>query len=159
RRRLRGTAASRFAPTRTILRVETLEDRLAPASLNALIDNILATQNPSTFADFTSHVDSATVGTTLNGGGDLSVSGVDLHFLNVSGQPGAWTGNVTVSAKNGVLLDGLLNIPLVDGDDPDAYAVTGVVNLATGTAATLSFDGIDSSQIGIPSFLVVQFPD
>jgi Ca2+-binding RTX toxin-like protein len=163
RRRLRGAARSRPTLTRSILCVEALEDRLAPASLNAVIDGILAARyasDPQSFpATFNDHVASATVGSTLNGGHDLSITGVDLGFSNVTGQPGAWTGNVTVSATSGVLLDGLLNIPLVDGDDPDSYAVSGVVNLATGTAATLSFDGIDSSQIGIPSFLVVQFPD
>src|SRR5438105_2362338 len=132
RRRFRGAAASRRAPSRAVLRVESLEDRLAPAALNPLIDSILAARyasDPQSFpATFNSHIGSATVGATLQGGVDLSVSDVDLSFSNVTGEPGAWTGNVTVAAKSGVLLDGLLNIPLVDGDDPDSYAVTGVIN-------------------------------
>ena len=100
RRRLRRAAASRLAPIRTVLRVEALEDRRVLTSLNAAIDSILAAQQ-SFPATFTSHVNFATVGATLNGGVDLSLTDVDLSFSNVSGTPGAWTGNVTVAAKNG----------------------------------------------------------
>src|SRR5260221_7970930 len=99
RRRSRGAAASRPARTRTVLRMETLEDRLAPAGLNPLIDSILAARyasNPQSFpATFSSHINSATVGATLNGGGGLRVTDVDLSFFKVTGQPGARAGKVT----------------------------------------------------------------
>jgi hypothetical protein len=46
-----------------------------------------------------------------------------------------------------------------DGDDADAFAVAGVINLAPGTAATLNLDDIDAEEIGWPAFLDIRFTE
>src|SRR6185503_15980315 len=80
---------------------------------------------------------------------------------------GSWTGQVGVEAEKGVLFSGLLDINLVDdgqtgsddGDDPDSFAVVGMVNLAAGTSAELNMDDVDAEQLGFPAFLDFNFTD
>src|SRR5262245_9222908 len=154
------TRTIRNARSRGRLNLETLEDRVVPASLNTIINGILEARYISggTFpATFNQHIASATVGATLQGGSDLTVDDAELTFLGVTGSPGHWTGEVKLEATGGVLLDGLMNIQVEDEDDHGDSAVTGIINLAEGTATSLNFDDIDAEQIGVPSFLDVQF--
>jgi hypothetical protein len=154
------------------LRLEQLEDRFAPASLNDAINGLLGSFNTSspptgpaaTFSSSAGQIPTVTtVGRTLNGGVDLQLENVTLTFSGLHYAAGSWTGQVGVEAENGVLFAGLLDIPVVDdgtdiskGNDPDLFGVVGTINLAQNNSDSyLKLDPINASTIGVPKFFDV----
>ena len=163
--------------------VEYLEDRTLLTSLNSVIDAVLdANDEPGGLFDpaggpttqehvFTSAdvpaLASVNVGADAGGQADLGLSQVTLTFgagLHFSGD--SWSGSVGVEATSGNLYPGLLDIAISDdgndpeeGHDADAFAVAGTIDLATGTAATLSLDDLDATDIGLPGFLDIAITD
>ena len=160
------TRTIRNAPRRFRLTLDTLEDRLVPASLNSTIDSILAehfTSNPPS-GQVQFDVAEATVGTTVGGGtADLELTNVSLTFSNVDFASGKWAGNVAVTAQAGVLFPGLLDIPVEDdgtdtGNDADLFGVVGEINLSVGNSTSqLKLDNLDAETLGWPQFLDISF--
>ena len=162
-----SVAAPRRRPSRNTnarrLFLEHLEDRALLAGLNSVIDELLAGFAPGVPPDPTEEFTYAdvTVGTTAVGGGtaDLELENVTLTFPDLAyDAAGNWTGNVVVKAEAGVLFPGLVDIAVEAGDDGDEFAVVGSINLSAGDDTShLALDDIDAEQIGVPSFLDVQF--
>lgn len=144
------------------------------ARLNAVIDALLNgfdTDSPPTGADATltssagQIPNNITVGTTLGGGVDLEIIDATLQFSALAFDTGttSWTGQVGVEATNATLFKGLLDIAVTDdGDDPDLFAVAGVIDVAPGVPGTedyLNLDDLDVEELGWPVFLDVGITD
>ena len=155
------------------VRLEPLEQRvLLSADLNVVIDGFLDTLNPAVpqpaaiTMDYVADDGVITIGNSVGGvGADLALEGVRLTFGNLiyDGANARWSGQVGVEAASASLFPGLLDIEVTDGDDSDAFAVAGVIDLVDDgndqTADTLHLDDIDAEAMGWPSFLDINIVD
>jgi len=156
--------------------MEPLEDRrvLSANTLNEVIDGLLdgfdkshpPTGSDAEFASADNEIPNIiNVGETLKGGVDLEMENVTLQFTGLEYDTGSmsWTGQVGVEATYATLFKGLLDIAVADdGDDPDLFAVAGVIDVAPGAPLTedsLKLDDLDVEELGWPTFLDVTITD
>lgn len=168
------------ARRRSMMRFEPLEQRLLlSADLNPVINDFLGTLDKNAAQpaqiefDYVQGDGVITIGNSVGGtGADIALEGVTLTFSDLvyDNANARWDGQVGVEAISATLFPDLLDVAVTDdgndttnGDDADAFAVAGVINLVDdaddGTVDRLHLDDIDAEAIGWPKFLDINFTE